>query len=232
MMRLIIPDKVTALTAAQAMTAALLARERTGQGQHVRLAMLDAVVSFLWPEAMAGHTFITDKAVVTRPHTRDLIFATADGYITVGVVSDAEWLGLTRALEKPEWLEDPRFKTPAGRVKYADARLELTAEVLKTKTSTEWLARLDAEQVPCAPVLRREDLLTDPQIAANQLIVEATHPQVGRMRQTRPAARFDVTTPEFRIPAPKLGEHTKAVLEGIGVSPEQIGELRTAGVVA
>ena len=214
------------------MTAALLARERTGEGQHVRLAMLDAVVSFLWPEAMAGHTFIGNKNVVTRPNVRDLVFETADGYITVGVVSDAEWVGLTRTLEHPEWLEDPRFKTPAGRVKYADARLELTAEVLKTHTSAEWLARLDAEQVPCAPILSREDLLADPQIAANALIVESDHPQAGRMRQPRPAARFAGTPAELRSPAPLLGEHTDEVLTELGISSEQLVALRTAGTVA
>jgi crotonobetainyl-CoA:carnitine CoA-transferase CaiB-like acyl-CoA transferase len=118
-------------------------------------------------------------------------------------------------------------------VKYTDARLELVAEVLKTKTSAEWLARLDAEQVPCAPVQTREELLTDPQIAVNELIVESDHPHLGRVRQPRPAARFDVTSPELlRIPAPKLGEHTEAVLAEIGVSVEQLRELREAGVIA
>lgn len=231
MMRLIVPDKVTALTAAQAMTAALLARERTGEGQHVRLAMLDAVISFLWPEAMTAHTFISDREIVIRPNVRDLVFETADGYITVGVVSDAEWFGLARAMERPEWLDDPRFKTPAGRVKYADARLEITAEVLKTRTSAEWLARLDAEQVPCAPILNRKELLTNPQIAANGLIVESEQPSIGRMRQPRPAARFDRTPAALRSPAPCLGEHTDAVLQEIGMGPEQIAGLRTDGVV-
>lgn len=231
MMRLIVPDKVTALTAAQAMTAALLARERTGEGQHVRLAMLDAVVLFLWPEAMASHTFVSTKDVVIRPQVRDLVFETADGYITVGVVSDAEWLGLTKALEHPEWLDDARFKTPAGRVKYADVRLEMTAEVLTTRTSAEWLVRLDAEQVPCAPVLRREDLFTDPQIAANHLIVESEHPTVGRMRQPRPAARFEKTPAELRSPAPRLGEHTEAVLAELGISEGERISPREHGVV-
>lgn len=231
MMRLIVPDKVTALTAAQAMTAALLARERTGEGQHVRLAMLDAVVSFLWPEAMAAHTFISTKDVVTRPQVRDLVFETTDGYITVGVVSDAEWIGLTKALEHPEWLDDARFKTPAGRVKYADVRLEMTAEVLTTRSSAEWLARLDAEQVPCAPILRREDLFTDPQIAANALIVESEHPSVGRMRQPRPAARFERTPAELYSPAPRLGEHTEVVLTELGFSEGERTALRERGVV-
>ena len=232
MIRLIVPDKVTALTAAQAMTAALLARERTGEGQHVRLAMLDAVIAFLWPEGMARHTFIGSAPVVVRPDARDLVFETADGYITVGAVSDTEWVGLTRALGHPEWLDDPRFRTPAGRVKHADARLELTAEVLKTRTSAEWLARLEAEDVPCAPVLSRAEVIADAQVAANELIVESDHPQAGRMRQPRPAARFERTPAEIRSPAPLLGEHTDAVLAELGISPEQLAVLRAARVVA
>ena len=232
MIRLIVPDKVTALTAAQAMTAALLARERTGEGQHVRLAMLDAVIAFLWPEGMARHTFIGSAPVVVRPDARDLVFETADGYLTVGAVSDAEWAGLTRALGHPEWLDDPRFQTPAGRVKHADARLELTAEVLKTRTSAEWLARLEAEDVPCAPVLSREEVIVDAQVAANELIVESDHPQAGRMRQPRPAARFERTPAEIRSPAPLLGEHTNAVLTELGISLEQLAALRAAGIVA
>ena len=223
MIRLVIPDKVTALTAAQAITAALLARERTGKGQHVRLAMLDAVVSFLWPEGMASHTFVRDGQGATRPpDVRDLIFETADGYITAGAMSNKEWEGMVRALERPEWLEDERFRTPAGRMKHADVRLEMTAEVLKTRTSAEWLARLDAEQVPCAPALSREEMLSNEQILANQLIVESEHPYAGRMRMTRPAARFEETPAELRLPAPMLGEHTDEVLTEMGVSSERL----------
>jgi crotonobetainyl-CoA:carnitine CoA-transferase CaiB-like acyl-CoA transferase len=232
MMRLIIPDKVTALTAAQAMTAALLARERTGEGQHVRLAMLDAVIAFLWPEGMARYTFIGSDVGVTRPaDIRDLVFETTDGYITVGAVSDTEWHALARALEHPEWLDDPRFRTPAGRVKYADARLTLTAEVIKTRSSAEWLARLDAEQVPCAPILSREEVITDPQVLTNQLVVECDHPHAGRMRQPRAAARFERTAIEFRLPAPLLGEHTDIVLSESGIPAEYLSELHAARVL-
>lgn len=233
MMRLIIPDKVTALTAAQAMTAALLARERTGEGQHVRLAMLDAVIAFLWPEGMTRYTFPDSAGGAIRPETtRDLVFETTDGYITVGAVSDTEWEGLARALGHLEWLDDPRFQTPAGRVKYADARLELTAAVLRTRSTAEWLARLEAEQVPCAPIHSRDAVLVDPQVRANNLIVESEHPHVGRMRQPRAAARFERTPTELRTPAPLLGEHTEMVLREIGISAEQLAELRAAGVVA
>ncbi len=233
MVRLIVPDKVTALTAAQAMTAALLARERNGQGQHLRLAMLDAMIAFLWPEGMARHTFIGPDVGLSRtPEVRDMVFETADGYITAGAVSDAEWRGLARALGRPEWLDDPRFATPAGRVKYADARLKLTAEVLRTKSSAEWLARLDAEQVPCAPVLRREEMIAHEQVIANELIVESEHPHAGRMREPRPAARFERTPAELRAPAPLLGQHTAEVLTEIGVAKDELAALRAAGTIA
>jgi crotonobetainyl-CoA:carnitine CoA-transferase CaiB-like acyl-CoA transferase len=189
---------VTALTAAQAITAALVARARTGQGQHVRLAMLDATVAFLWPEGMAGHTFLDVKRHDWgQRRVRDLVFDTADGFITVGVISDAEWQGLTRALERPAWRDDPRFRTPANRERNAEARMTLTAEVLRSRTSAEWLARLDAEQVPCAPVVTRDELAAHPQIVANELIVESVHPHAGRMRQPRPAARFAVRRRRF-----------------------------------
>ncbi|HKV55039.1 MAG TPA: CoA transferase [Candidatus Binataceae bacterium] len=232
MIRVIVPDKVTALTAAQAMTAALLARERTGVGQHVRLAMLDAVISFIWPESMAGHTFVGPEKAITRPpNTRDLVFQTADGYITCGAISDSEWEGLCGALERPEWMLDERFKTPAGRVRYADARLDLAADVLKTRTSAEWLERLDLQQVPCAPIQTREELLNDPQVAANGMIIETTHPTAGLMRQPRPAARFDQTPAELRSFAPILGEHTESVLRESGLDSAEIASLRAAGVV-
>ncbi|MGH8012114.1 MAG: CaiB/BaiF CoA transferase family protein [Candidatus Binataceae bacterium] len=234
MMRVIVPDKVTALTAAQAMTAALLARERTGKGQHVRLAMLDATVAFLWPESMARYTFINpghDTAL--RPSDiPDLVFETADGYITAGAVSDNEWAGMCRALERPEWLNDARFKSPADRVRNAGIRIEITAEVLKTQTSATWLERLDREQVPCAPILNREELLDDPQIAANHLIVESVHPHAGAMRQPRPAARFADTPAGIRFPAPVLGEHTDTVLGEAGITSEELSHLHQTAVIA
>jgi crotonobetainyl-CoA:carnitine CoA-transferase CaiB-like acyl-CoA transferase len=232
MLRLIVPDKVTGLTAAQAITAALLARERTGQGQHLQLAMLDATVAFLWPEGMARHTFVGGDIGVTRPpDVRDLVFETADGWMTAGTVSDAEWEGFTRAADHPEWLDDARFRSAAGRVKHADARLDLMQEALRERTTAEWLERLDAHQVPCAPILTRDELLQHPQILANELIVESDDPQTGRMRQPRPAERFDATPSSIRRPAPLLGEHTHEVLRELGVREEEIEALQRDGAI-
>jgi len=233
MVRLIVPDKLTAITAAQAITAALFHRERTGEGQHLRLAMLDAMVAFAWPEGMAGHTFIGEGQRDRRArYAQDLIFETADGYLTAGAVSDSEWKGLCRAIEHEEWLEDPRFETAAGRIMHAGDRLMMTAEVFRARTTAEWLERLEAEDVPSAPVLSRQDLLTHPQLEANELVVESDHPVAGRMRQARPPERFSATPSSLRRPAPSLGEHTTEIFEELGVDAEDLAALRAQGVVA
>ncbi|MEM7019731.1 MAG: CoA transferase [Pseudomonadota bacterium] len=232
MIRTVIPDKTTGLTAAQAITAGLLARERTGQGQHIKVAMLDAVISYLWPEGLVGLTKVGDEHHVKRgQRSRDLIFETADGYITAGAVSNKEWKGMCEALEHPEWLEDERFKNPAGRMRNIAARLEMTAEVLRTKTKAEWLERLDAHQVPCAPVLSRPEVIAQEQVAVNELIYEYDHPGLGRIRQPRPAAQFDMTPPNTKPLAPRLGEHGREVLQGNGFSEAEIEQLIEAGVL-
>ncbi len=232
MMRLIVPDKVTGLTAAQAITAALFARQRDGVGQHVRLSMLDATIAFLWPEGMASQTWVGAGARGLRSRfAQDLVFETSDGYITAGAVSDGEWRGLCRAIERLDWLDDERFATAAGRVLYAGERLSMLQDVLRTKSSQEWLLRLDTEDVPCAPVLSRSELMAHPQVMANDLIHEQEHPVGGAMRQPRPAERFDVTPSKLDRPAPTLGEHTDEILAELGKTADDCGRLRLAGVI-
>ncbi len=232
MVRLIVPDKLTAMTAAQAITAALLARERTGVGQHVRLSMLDAMVSFLWPEGMTAHTFVGEGVANTkRGSLADLIYETADGYITVSTMADAEWAALARTTGHPEWITDPRFDTAAKRMIHFEERLGVVGEVLKERTSKEWLERMDAEDVPCAPINSREDLLTDPQIEANELLVESEHPQAGPIRHARPAALFDKTPTSLRCQAPVFGGDSFDILGELGVEGADLERLVDAGTV-
>ena len=180
LVRTIVPDKVTALTSAQAITAALLARERTGQGQHVRLSMLDSVLQFLWSSDMGGQTFVGREVSEQRAASYiDLIYQTADGYMSVAVMTDAQWAALTRALGRPEWLDDKRFATPELRDFNIDARLELTQSVLATDATQAWLERLEAEGVPCAPVLTRKELVRHPQVLAGESLVESEHAVAG-----------------------------------------------------
>jgi crotonobetainyl-CoA:carnitine CoA-transferase CaiB-like acyl-CoA transferase len=232
MIRTVVPDKTTALTAAQAITAALLARERSGAGQHVRLAMLDAMIAYLWPEGMINLTVVDDER---RPGVgqlaQDLVFKTLDAYITAGAMSDLEWQGMCEALEKPEWLSDPRFSTTGARFTNAKVRIAETAAVLATRSSAEWLQRLDAAGVPCAPILMRSEVLEHEQVKANDILTEYAHPVLGRVRQPRPAARFEHGDPERQPLAPRLGEHNHDVLGELGFDSEAIAALVRDGVV-
>ena len=232
LVRTIVPDKVSALVAAQAITAALLARARTGVGQHVRLAMLDAIVAFLWQSDMGAQTLVdADIGQQSAASFMDLIYATAAGYISVAVMSDREWRALCRALETPQWLDDPRFATPALRDRNIDARLAIIAERLLSRPAAEWLARLEAEGVPCAPVLTRNEMIHHPQVVANELLQIHEHPQAGTIRQARPAARFSATESGIRHGAPTLGQDTEAILTALGVETMQIEALASAGVI-
>jgi crotonobetainyl-CoA:carnitine CoA-transferase CaiB-like acyl-CoA transferase len=230
MVRVIMADKTTAVFAAQAVCAALFARERSGVGQHIRLSMLDTMVAFIWPESMTQYTVIGQEGAATNgPPRPDLIFATLDGYITVGSVSNDEWKGLCGVLGKPEWVDDPRFRSPALRGVNAAERLTLVGALLATGTSGDWLTRLDAADVPCAPVLTRAQVIDDPQVVNNKLVETFEQPGLGMVRQARPAARFEATPAAIGGPAPRIGEHTREVLTELGYDGAQVASLLTSG---
>jgi crotonobetainyl-CoA:carnitine CoA-transferase CaiB-like acyl-CoA transferase len=230
LVRVIVPDKVTALTAAQAITAALLARERTGKGQHVRLSMLDALLAFVWPEGMAYNTYISpDLPKIAPVARRDLVYETEDAYVIVSTVALREWQGFCRAAEKREWLDDPRFQDAAGLIRNAAARLDMMAQVLETRPTAHWLDVLDREDVPCAPVLTRDNVHLHPQVRANGILVENEHPVAGAMRQPRPPEEMDETPSAIRRPAPLLGQHTDEVLAEFGFDESEIARLRSRG---
>ncbi len=233
MVRTIVPDKTTAVTAAQAITAALFARERTGEGQHIRIAMLDTMIAYLWPEAISSLSFVGKELDPARGQMGlDLIFKTQDGYITAGALSDAEWSGMCAALDRADLLEDERFKTAKSRAEHgAERRQIVSAEIGKWQTR-EILERLDREEVPCAPVLTRWQLLDDEQVNANEIIEVHRDGTLGEVRQPRPAARFDRTPAEIRALAPYLGGDNAAILGEIGYSETEIARLGESGVLA
>lgn len=232
LVRTILPDKLTGVTAAQAITAALFARERSGAGQHVRLSMLDAVVAFLWGSDMGSQTFVRgDIPQQEAASFQDLIYETSDGYITLAVQSDREWQGLIRAVERPEWADDPRFLTASLRQTNIDDRLALIQSVIVTENAEHWLARLESEGVPCAPVLTRTEMIDHPQVRANELIREYDHPRAGRVRQTRAPARFSNAGAPVLKGAPALGADTSSLLQAAGYDQATIARLADAGVI-
>ncbi|MGN1288939.1 MAG: CaiB/BaiF CoA transferase family protein [Bradyrhizobium sp.] len=217
MIRTIVADKTTAVYAAQAITAALYAREKSGCGQHIQVAMLDAMIAYLWPEVMMQYTVVGREQTASDPNDRpDLVFQTSDGYLTCGTISDSEWQGFCKATGDPELAADERFATPASRSVNATARINKMQDYIGKHSTAEWLARLDAADVPCAPILRRGEIIANEQVVARGLIAELEQPGVGTVRQPKPAARFEVDAAAIGGPAPRIGQHTRQVLSDLG----------------
>ena len=232
MIRTLIADKTTAVYASQAVLAALLARERSGKGQHVEVAMLDTMVTYIWPEAMAPFSKIGVEDMDAASTLHDMIFPTADGYITLGAVSDKEWFALCHAIQCPHLIDDPRFQTAGLRNKNRQERMEEIEAALGPFRTAEIIATLEAADVPCAPVLSRWEMLSDPQVQANDIVHKIDQPGLGPIRQARAAAKFSAT-PNAPVPtAPGLGEHTVKVLESLGYGMDEIATFINTGVAA
>ena len=232
MFRVVIADKVTSLTAAQAISSALYARERTAKGQHIKLSMLDSVIAFFWPEGMSGLVFKENEFDVRKLQgSQDLIYEAKDRYITAGAVSDAEWTGMCNALNMQQLINDERFATSAARVINAEERKKITGQEIKKWQSNDILSRFQEEGVPSAPLLDRMELMNHEQIIKNQTILRQEYEGFGEVRQARPAAHFEDTPSEISRPAPKLGEHGEEILNSIGISESDRKKLVDEGKI-
>ena len=228
MFRIVVADKVTSLTASQAVSSALFSREKTSQGQHIKLSMLDSVIAFFWPEGMTGLVFEENEFDVRKLQgSQDLIYQAKDRYITAGAVSDAEWMGMCKALDMEELIKDERFSTSSARVINAEERKKITGAEIKKWNSEDILERFQAEGVPSAPLLDRMELMNHEQIIANQTILREQYEGFGEVRQARPAAQFENSPSKIKRPAPKLGEHGKEIILSLGYSEDYLKKLIT-----
>lgn len=234
LVRNIVADKSTSYTAAQAITAALFARDRGAGGQLIEVPMIDASLAFFWPDGMIKHT-LEDSADLLGKSLYETyrLWHTQDGQIIYFVASQVEHEGLFRALDHPEWIDDPRFATTEARMDPENAEVlgGLLDEAIRSFTTKALLQKMNENEVPNGRVLSLEEVFDDPQIQHNGSILEFDHPSAGKYRQAKPAARFSGTPqdPQRRMP-PLLGEHTEEVLAELGLSEEEITTLRNKAV--
>jgi len=230
MLRNLACDKVTSYTAMQSICAALFARERgTAQGQHIVVAMLDAAVSFLWPDAGMDATVLDDDA--TRMPTLGAnynVTVLEDGYCASAAVSDVEFKGLWAALGRPDLADDPRFSTAVARSQNAPELVKTMKELSSNTKLADFLRVAEEHDLPASAVNSIADLPNDAQIKNNKIFVERTHPVMGKVREVRPAARFSDTELRVSAPAPMRGEHSDDIVREIGLDP---AALREAGAI-
>lgn len=219
-----------------AVAGALFRRSRTGRGAHVDLSLLDCQVSLL---SYLAQYFWTDGSV-PRPmgsaHTSVVPYqalATQDGHLIVAVFAEKFWAGFCRAVEHAEWETDPRFRTNRDRVAHRDALMPLVERVFAERTTADWLARLQAADVPAAPIQSVDRVLADPQVRHRGMVVEVDHPDHGRLPTLGTPIKIDGALGLAVTAAPRLGQHTDELLtELLKYSGECVAALRQQGVIA
>jgi crotonobetainyl-CoA:carnitine CoA-transferase CaiB-like acyl-CoA transferase len=226
-------DKVAALQAAQAISAALFARERGAGGGHLELSLLGTTLAFLWPDGMEAQTFLGDGVTAPATGMRDIaqVHPTRDGFVTLMAVSDDQFAGLCRALRRPGLMEDERFAHVQQRLDHAREIAGLVREALADLDTEGAWRRLRDEGVPAAPALSPDAVLADPHVLETRLFREIEHPQAGALRTPRPAVDFGSAADHRIRPAPALGEHGDEILAELGVARGDVERLRSAGVI-
>lgn len=231
-MRTLLCDKVTALMAGQAITAALLARKDTGVGQHLDLSMLHASMAFLWPDGMMQHTLLDDDAISMPPMSEWYqTLKTSDGYIAMTGVSDDAWQAFCSIVGRPDLEDDPRFAEGLSRLMHMGEFMGELADVSIDRTTETVLAELQEIGVPCAPCVSLEDLPHHPQVEAIGAVEHRDHPLLGSTRMVAPPVQFDGERPVLDGPSPALGQHTLEILKELGWSDEAIEGMKSKGLI-
>lgn len=223
-------DKTCGHVAAHAILAALMRRERTGQGGFVEIPMFESMVSFNLVEHMYGRHF--EPALGAAGYPRALApsrrpYATADGHVAMMPYTDAHWLRFFTAAGRPELAQDARFCSMAQRTVHIDALLDFAAEVIRGKPSRYWIETCERLEIPVAPITRLADLQADPHLRATGFFQRSQDGAMGALNFPANPVRFDGQRLPVRMP-PRLGEHTRACLLDAGLEPERIDQLLAA----
>ncbi|WP_172148291.1 MULTISPECIES: CaiB/BaiF CoA transferase family protein [Pseudomonas] len=228
-------DILTGLYSSAAILAALASRDQTGQGQHIDMALLDVQVACLANQAMNYLTTGVAPRRLGNAHPNIVPyqdFPTADGDIILTVGNDGQFRKFCEVAGLPALAADPRFSTNQARVAHRTELIPLIRQATVFKTTAEWLAALEQAGVPCGPINDLQQVFADPQVQARGLRVELPHPLAGSVPQVASPIRLSATPVQYRNAPPLLGEHTEQVLQQwLGLSLEQIAELRRAGVL-
>jgi crotonobetainyl-CoA:carnitine CoA-transferase CaiB-like acyl-CoA transferase len=220
----VLADKVCSLFMAQAITAALLHRATTGEGQFVEVPMLECMTSFVMVEHLYDHAYEPPTGPYGYPRVLNRNrkpFATKDGYIGLLPYTDKQWDVFFEAAEVGDAVKnDPRFATYASRGKHIEELYGLVEQVVAGKTTAEWIALLKPLSIPVVKTNRLEDVEHDPHIRAVELFETYAHPELGTYRQIRPAVKFSRTPSNIRRHPPRLGEHAREILAEISGQDE------------
>lgn len=217
-------DKTTGLMAAQAVTAALFERTKTGVGRAIDLQMLDVAISFLWPDGMMNYTMVDPPSDLQPDTSKSFrLSATKDGHLAFALVQPSLWSSLAMSVGVNPF--DATSMSSRAEV------LRVVGRMLDAMTTEEAVAFLDREGIPVSEVVALKDVADHPQVAANDVVDTFAHETLGNVRQPNPVPRFDARRAGDMLPAPKLGQHSIEVLTELGMAESNVAELVRDGVL-
>ncbi len=229
-----VADLTTGMMAVTAMLAALRHRERTGEGQHIDMALFDVTVGWLANQASSWLMGGAEPGRMGNQHPSIVPyqdFPTATGPIALAVGNDHQFGIFARLVGHPEWPEDARFATSAARSANRELLVPMVEAVLKSRPAEEWLALLSEAQVPAGPIATVRQALESGQSQARGLVVEQAHPTLGTVRTVAQPLSLTATPPSYRRPPPAVGEHGREILAELGIPTAEIDELARSGVI-
>jgi crotonobetainyl-CoA:carnitine CoA-transferase CaiB-like acyl-CoA transferase len=230
-----IADRIVGLNATHAILAALLHRDRTGEGQSIEIPMFETMAQFVLGDHMAGRSF--EPPIGPPGYSRLLSpdrrpYRTRDGYLCALVYTDKQWSAFFRAIgQENESARDPRLRSMTSRTSHYDFVYGWFSEVIKTRTTAEWMQLFEAADIPHAPLRDLDSLIDDPHLAAVGLLQSIDHPTEGTLRVAGPAASWSKTPPSIRHYPPGLGEHSGEILREAGFSHTEIERLVAEGAL-
>jgi len=223
------------ILAALGIASAYVHRLKTGEGQLVDTSLFEAgIQQTYWHAAIFFATGASPAPsgsahILSAPYQA---FHAKDGWLTIGGANQSNWERLARVLGAPEWLADERFRTNGDRMKHLDALVPLMNARLEQGTVREWIARLEAEGVPCGPINSIAQMLDDPQTKAREMVVELEHRKAGTTRALGLPIKLSATPGRVSRAAPTYGQHTREVLGEFGFSAAEIEALIASGAAA
>jgi len=228
--RMLLCDKVTAYTAAQAVTAALLARHSTGEGQHIDISMLHACLAFMWPDGMMHKTLHDDDVLQMPPISESYQTVNArDGAIAASILMDHHWEAVLSLVERPELREDPRFASMGARLMHLGDMGAVLRDDLRHLTVAEIMATFSAADIPSMPCESRDSVADNEQVCALDILETYMTHNLGKVTSPAPPVVFAGQHTSLAEPSPSLGEHSREILGELEFPEEDIEALLAAG---
>jgi crotonobetainyl-CoA:carnitine CoA-transferase CaiB-like acyl-CoA transferase len=230
--KMLICDKVTAYTVAQAATAALVARASTGEGQHIDISMLHACLAFMWPDGMMGHTLHDDDVIDMPPMSESYhVLNTKDGSIACTALTDQHWEAILRLIDREELKEDERFATLPGRMMHLPDIMKVLKAEVEELSMAQVMSVFEAADIPSTPCETRHTVSANEQVQAIGALETYVTENMGKLTAPTPPVLFAGAATSLAEPSPGHGQHSRAIMDELGFDAETVEDMAQKGAL-